>query len=298
MSTLISKHTHIMAYGYRRPYRRRRTLRRRRPATFRRRTYGTRKSSTRSTRRTYRRRKPMTQRRVLDVTSTKKRDEMPILDPANPTNAFLTIAGGPITQTLIYAFCPTARDMTDSDAPSVRTKKEVYWKGFSETLSFTIATGVSWKWRRIVVETKFWRLNDSYAETSSGDMRRIFRPFNEEATWGLIFKGATSADWNSTMMAHVDTQRCKLISDTTRVMRSGNASPHEHYYKLYYPFERRMIYDDDENGGTVSPNTYFSAPTPFGMGDVYIFDFFQCIAGATGDALNIRSQSTAYWHEK
>lgn len=223
---------------------------------------------------------------------------MVILDPDNPTLPYLQIAGGATGAHKIYAFCPTARDYSDSEVPSLRSSREVYWKGFAETLNFTIATGVSWKWRRVVVETKFWRLNTTYSEQSSGDMRRVFRPFNETDTWALIFKGTDGSDWSSVMNAHVDTQRVRLIEDKTRVMRSGNASPHEHVYKLYYPFEKRMVYDDDENGGAVPTNSYFSAPTPYGMGDVYIFDFFMCIAGVSTDAMQVRTQATAYWHEK
>lgn len=287
-----------MAYGYRRSYRRSRIVRRRRPTPVRRRTYGTRFSTARPYRRTYRRRKPMTQRRILNVTSTKKRDVMNLLDPANPTNNYLEIAGGGTGTTAIYGFCPTARDLTDSDVPSVRSKSQVYWKGFSERITFTIATGISWKWRRVVVETKYLRNNTLYAETTSGDMRRVFRPFNEDATWAIIFKGEFATDWNSFMTAPLDKDRCKIHSDRTRIMRSGNASPHEHDYKLYYPFEKRMIYDDDEKGGALPTNSYFSAPTPYGMGDVYIFDFFECIAGVSTDAMRVRIASSAYWHEK
>jgi len=291
-----------MAYGYRRPYRRRRLVRRRRPTVSRRRTYGTRFTTARPYRRTYRRRKPMSTRRVLNLTSVKKKDEMQTFDPANPTATSMTLAGGTSDGIYIYVFSPTARDITDSDAPSLRNKQTVYWKGFRERIEFIANTGVNWRWRRIVVEMKNWRISSAYAEQSSGDMRRVFRPFNEDATWEVLFAGVrgTSAtgDFSSLMNAHVDTRRVKLLFDKTRNMRAGNSSGHTHLYNDWYAFEKTMYYDEDEAGGAMPVSNYWSSPNPAGMGDVYVFDFIQCIEGATTDTLRLRAQSTAYWHEK
>lgn len=239
----------------------------------------------------------MTKRRVLDVTSVKKRDNMALYDYNTPANTAISVPGGPVGSIRSYLWAATARDRQDSFYQANRTSKNVYWKGIKETITFTCTTAVSWKWRRIVFSVKGYKPENSYTELSNGNYRRTWNPTVDATLPTKLFQGTSGVDFTSVTTANVDTDWCKLLYDKTRIFRSGNQSPHEHMAKIYIPLEATMNYDEDENGGMMD-STYWASPGIKGMGDVFILDYFECIQGASTDIMQIRSQTTAYWHEK
>lgn len=223
------------------------------------------------------------------------------LDPVNTTNPYLTVPGGAVGSYQIYVFCPTARARQQENNSSTRESDQVYWKGYKERLSFYCNSAVTTKWRRFAIDVKSIRIAGSYSETTNGDMNRIFRGITDAALWGILFKGLQGVDWNNFMTAKLDNQRVRVLYDRTRTLRSGNDSAHGHDFSWYLPLEKNFRYDDDESGGLPSVGNYFSAPSRYGLGDVYIFDIFETQTGtaaSTTDALQIRCSATAYWHEK
>lgn len=243
----------------------------------------------------------MTIRRVIDAASTKKRDASWIYDPLNPTASSVLVPSTAIGSQAVFIYSPTMRTYEQTaNVPAQRSAINCYLKGTSETISFLIASGISWKWRRIVWESKDIRIANAWSENSSGGTNRIWRPFGDTAVWGIIFKGAPGADWTSLMDAQVDRQRVTIHSDRVRTLRSGNDNAHSHHFKLYYPYNKNLYYDEDENGGGMDNANPYAAAGRYGMGNVYFMDIFECQAPASssGDALRIEGNATTYWHEK
>lgn len=227
------------------------------------------------------RRRMMPKRKLLDVTSTKKRDTLGYYDPAATTSRGLTFTGGPIGEIKSFIFSPTARNSTSTTETTDRNASTVFWKGVSETVSITANSQVPWRWRRIVFETKGLRVADSFLETSSG-YTRVCSAFSDAATMSRLFKGTRDVDWFSAMDAQIYNNRARVIYDKLRVMRSA-AGPHFHTYKDYIKLEKNMHYDEDENGGTITTSPW-STDGRSGMGDIYIFDLFECMTGGTSHA--------------
>jgi len=282
-----------MAYSRykRRPRRTRRTPRR--PA---RRQYRTKRT-------TYRKKRTMgtSRRRILNIASTKKRDNMRFYDPTAGSATSLSIDGRPQGSQSIFMFCATARekDFAASGLPSERGASTVFWKGVSEAVSLTVATGVAWKWRRLVFSSKGLRENSTTIELSPGGWARPWNAYGDATTLSRLFQGTQGIDFNSYMLAKPNRDLMTIMYDKTRVLRSGNASPHEHHVKMWHGLNKTMYYDDDENGTVVPGVTNrWAAISNHGLGDVYIMDIFDCIDGVAADKITIRSHTTAYWHEK
>lgn len=158
--------------------------------------------------------------------------------------------------------------------------------------------GVSYRWRRVVFEVKGVAFENTSTETSSG-MVRSWRPMTTLAVDALvdrIFKGRPGTDTISYFLAATDKDQVKIHLDQTRVFNGGNQNGYGKFTKHYIPFERRMIYDSDENGDEMEQATK-AAQGRTGMGDVYIYDIFQDVGAPTG-VMNFISDSTLYWHEK
>lgn len=240
----------------------------------------------------------MTTRKVINIAATKKKDNMALYDPNNVTNNFFAASTG----THAYLFCPTARSQnTGLSEEQDRRRTTVYMKGYGEKLELGPNNGATWKWRRIVFETKGIQDSTTYQFTSNG-YRRLFREQTSAAllsTAATVLEGTVGPDHSTVFTAKPDRSRVKVHSDVTRVMRSGNDFAHLHNYKVYYPFDRNLIYDDDEQGGseTTSP---FASTGNHGMGDVYIWDIFTDVGApnVSTDSLFVRCDGTIYWHEK
>lgn len=302
-----------------RSYTRKRSYKPRYNSTGRKRTY-------RRTRRTYR--PKMTKKRVLNVSSTKKRDTMAARTntdavggtlPATPNpvrQAGLTLAASSASSITMYM--PCARDMDPQNTKGVRSARSnttCYMVGYGENIRVTTNSGVPWMWRRICFTLKGTALNARSSETPT-----IPNPFFREDTQGftrtmielsrnandpqlarisaILFQGAQGVDWTNVITAPVDTTRVTLKHDSKLSIASGNANGVTRVYKRWYPMRKNIVYDDEETGNAEN-SSYVSTQGKAGMGDYYIADIFQPgVGGGANDLLYIEPTGTIYWHEK
>ena len=237
----------------------------------------------------------MSKKRILNLTSTKKRDSLAFYDPTNVTATERTISSSGSTNVNIYLYSPTARQYENSDDPTDRSRSTIYWKGYREIGNFTTNSAVPWEWRRIVFEAKSLRVEAAHGLTSSG-YRRFTAPFGDVAILNILFEGSGAGDSTRLIHGKIDTQRVKLHYDRKVVLRSGNDGIHYRQYKHYFPFNSNMYYADDENLDSMVSNNWCS-DTRKGMGNIFILDMFRCCAPGTNE-LAWSPSATAYWHEK
>lgn len=270
----------------------------------------------------------MSKKRVLNVTSTKKRNGM--LSWSNTTatgtsksvsqgTAFVSAGGSPG----FFVFCPTAMNLTANSGganllinQAERTATTVFHRGFSEHLRVQTSSGLPWFHRRICFTIRgisvFQASTDSapvqpyqpFVDTSNGMERLWFnqsinsQPIALAAQQTLLFKGVINKDWDDVILAPVDTSRVTLKYDKTWVIKSGNANGTLVERKLWHPMNKNLVYDDDENG-EAEIDSYYSTQGKAGMGDYYIVDIVQGgVGGSASDVINIFSNSTQFWHEK
>lgn len=273
----------------------------------------------------------MSTRAILNKTSRKKRNTMMQYANTSTVNGLsVTIGPGPLVvngNAAVCLFSPTAMDLNDGIGQpgslaqqAVRTATTAYMKGFSEHIRIQTSSGIPWFWRRITfcakrptvfnifqstdVPTQKNSDRTSYVDTTNG-MERLY--FNQvinnagktmDAWYNLLFKGENGKDWTDVLSAPVDTNRVDLKSDRSITIKSGNASGTVRDFKLYYPMNKNLVYDDDESGDATA-SSYQSVQDKRGMGDFYILDFFFTgTGGSTSDLLQLTSTSTMYWHEK
>lgn len=304
------------------PYRRRSY----RPRTTRKRTkrsgYGgaRKRRSYPTTRRRYPRK--MSNKRVLNLTSRKKRDNM--LSWSNTTVALpvgnSTYGTGPAVlrgdQTYIFGWMPTARDFLDgNNNPGVvsdvamRTSQTCFMRGLSEAINVRTNTGAAWQWRRVCFTYKGNGLttaaNDvpyQYFTQRNIGMVRTMNNLNTspkgDLLLSILFRGQQNADWLNVFNAPLDTTRVSVKFDRTRSIASGNDSGVVRTYKHWLPMNKNLVYDDDENGDGTA--TRFTSTTgKAGMGDYYVVDFIQCSDGAdSSDTMAVLPEASLYWHEK
>lgn len=225
-----------------------------------------------------------------------------------------------------YGMCiwsPTARSLVTGGATNLsvddadRTSTKCFMRGLKENVRIQTSTPLPWLWRRIVFTTKCnaFQVNITadanpaqtyrpYSDTSVGMARLWFnlQQNNQPATVnfynGIIFRGTVNQDWVDTMTAKVDTSRITVLSDKTQTIRTGNSNGHFSERKLWYGFNKTLVYDDDE-AGSQEVTSYFSTEAKPGMGDVYVVDYFQPGVGSgSGDIISVNATSTLYWHEK
>lgn len=229
------------------------------------------------------------------MTATKKRDSMIPLNPTTNQNWGVIDYG-----TTAFLWCPTARPLSFSTQSNRRNATEVYQKGLREQVQIDVGTGAQLRWRRIVFETKGFQDGDSTSILVQA-VRRLVKPMDVSRLDDLaisLFEGAQDQDWTTFFTAKVDRNRVKLHSDRIRILRNGNDEAHSHSFRQYYPFEKKMIYNDDEAGDGKTGGVFASTGLK-GMGDVFVVDFFQNIGGAVDDWSALwRSNATLYWHEK
>lgn len=237
----------------------------------------------------------MSKRRILNFTSTKKRDNLGYYDPDNVTSGERTIPSTNSNTVNVYLFSPTARQYENSDDPTDRSRQIVYWKGVREIGNLTTDTSVPWEWRRIVFEAKALRVNEAHGLTSNG-YRRVTAPFGDLPTLNIIFEGAATSDRSRLMDGKVDTNLVKLHYDKKVVLRSGNDGIHYHNYKHYFPLNANMYYADDESSDSMISSNWCSN-TRKGMGNIFIIDLFRCVSSGNHQ-LKWTPGATVYWHEK
>nr|QCX29360.1 capsid protein [Plant associated genomovirus 2] len=306
---------------YRRSYRNRgapRTTRR----TSRRR-YSAKKSYSRPTTRTKKIYRRTSKKRILNITSKKKRDDMLILtnvlpDRSRPTtysSSFAQISGGVVaSEEYTFLWCATARSNLLGTSPPVtpddaatRTATTCFMRGLKEVCELQVTTGLPWQWRRIIFAmrgtTPTFNVGGNFYLanlTSNGYRRTVNEIFGAGKTqfYHLLFAGAQGTDWNDPLIAKIDTVRVDLKYDRTRTIASGNEQGMIRAYRHWHPLNKNLVYDDDQNGGDNDPYL-FSVSDKRGMGDLMVVDIFRPRGGSTtNDLLTFKPQATLYWHEK
>jgi len=274
----------------------------------------------------------MTKKRLITTMSNKKRDIMLSAAAAgvNPSPQNTRTKGIPLvispltgnaanTNTHLCAFIPSYRGLVPNNYSylAARTSTRTWVKGISETYSITPSDASAWWWRRIVISYKgdwnttlpvmfqnigaqlstggtTYRSFVDLTGDSSGSFTDFWDQINE-----VLFQGVKSTDWLDPMLAKVDNQRVTLISDKTRVISTANDSPRPRIIRTYVPVHKTIQYDDEENGTSVTPS-FMSTQNKTGIGNLYVFDLFNCRAPISNisSQLQVSSTMTYYWHEK
>lgn len=273
-----------------------------------------------------------TRKKILDVTTRKKQDNMLLESYVTADNPYGTTGtrlpavlrgnftgpgtGDNLLDRTPYAFlwCATARAMTASVASVAgRNVIDPYMVGLRETIEIQISTGVPWQWRRICFRTKrdmaaalSMTSNASYyTPTSDGSARRTVSNLTgnrnggeQYALYELLFQGQNDTDWVDPMVAKIDTTRMNIVSDTVKTLSCGNEAGMIRKFKRWYPMHKTLVYNGDEQGSGVISADFSTKDSP-GMGDFYVVDLFRArYAAGAAAVLTFSPQATLYWHEK
>lgn len=290
-----------------------RPSRRSRRRTVRRRTTRTRRST-----RVNRRRARPSVRRITDITATKKQDNMLQWVPTDPTNN-PSGAGTPSSIEVIAAatsygflYCPTARRFEDTQNDmSDRNRQYTFARGYKEVSTLKVQGGIPWRRRRIAFSIK--GLPSQLLSIASSFIPGFFYKFDSTvgvvrqmallpsaqrtALQTILFKGSFNEDWLDPMLAKVDTQRVTLHSDTITSLNPGNSNGTVRVLKQWYPLNKTLCYQDDEDGSSTTVNE-FSTQSKVGMGDFFIYDIYESVLVDPAQKLQINQEGTYYWHEK
>lgn len=272
----------------------------------------------------------MSKKRILDVTTVKKRDNMACYSNMISTGPGTTFAIQPafirpntssdplINHPTVMLWNATARDLTTSSGvisaravESARTSTTPYMVGLKETVELQASSGMPWQWRRICFTYKGPLPGAAatttylpFRETSSGYVRvasQLSGDRNSGATYDLfflIFAGQNASDWMDPMVAKLDYTRISVKYDKIRTLACGNEDGSIRKYRHWHAMGKTLAYDDDENGENMITN-YTSVDSKVGMGDYYVLDLFRSRFGATSaDSLLFGPSATLYWHEK
>lgn len=224
-------------------------------------------------------------------------------------------------------FCPSARGSVWSEAESEysRQKTEVYAKGYLDNVTIeTIGPG-NWRWRRIVFQCHSDDIIDSMPTDvmanydNANGYKRAMYPITSTNTTGLagysatlrqLFQGTIGRDYGDVYLASVDRNRNKVFMDRSMPIRSGNSKGIWKNQRDYITLNKKLRYNEKEEGEAKEPEsdviagrqnyTWFTTPTRYTGGDVYVFDMFSCADTTDGgvNQLHFRSHGTFYWHER
>ncbi|UOK20984.1 capsid protein [Chifec genomovirus UA13_100] len=276
---------------------------------------------------TFRSRK-MSKKKILNLTSRKKRNGMLAWSNTDASGASATVAVNSATIAGspggFFCFCPTAMNLNQGATNpnyainvAERTASTCFMRGFQENLRIQTNTHLPWFHRRVCFTWKGsgpfntaastdtpTQTYSPYVDTSNG-MERIWmnQSVNNMSNtrsnqWEILFKGALGSDWNDLITAPIDTARVSLKFDKTWCIKSGNEAGTIVERKLWHGMNKNLVFDDDETGESMKSG-YFSTDSKAGMGDYYVMDIFQGGMGAAStDLLNVVSNSTLYWHER
>ncbi|UDN67431.1 capsid protein [robinz virus RP_380] len=268
----------------------------------------------------------MTKRKILNITSRKKRNTM--LSVTNSTMAGVGQATFTTTPLVVNAgtqgwvvWAATAQHyQPDANVTQVsaRTSARCFMRGLKEKIKIQTSSALPWFWRRIVFRAKnavpFTEYITSptnlgigpWYDGSSGIQRLLLnsnsQTVNQAPTvsrqQSVLFKGTSGVDWNDPIYAAVDTTRVTLMFDKTWTIKSGNNNGTIKEVNLWHTMNKYLVYDDDENGFTET-SQYLSTDASPGMGDVFVIDQFQCGTGGTAsDLLQFGTNASLYWHKK
>lgn len=277
----------------------------------------------------------MTRRSLLNVTSQKKSDTMlPTMQTEpNPEQATyitgsglsLTISADPAQGRIAAGlWCASARDnRTSPDTvgnkydSSTRTASSCFMRGLSEKYTITKDDGSNFLWRRIVFTMKGRRLHepttgslsdiDLYLiSTNVGYSRHTTVVNGPDITdaeyWnrltGIIFKGEGGTDWLFVENAKLDNSRITPLYDRTIRLGGGSSDAYMSKKKFWHPFNRNLVYNDDERGGGKAPSAYSTEGKP-GMGNIYVLDILIASGNVPeGSVCSLTPESCLYWHER
>lgn len=265
----------------------------------------------------------MTRKRVLNITTRKKRDTMlavsfPTFDTSAPTEGGY-VMNASFNQTVL-GWISTARDnetktggpLGNVNDPATRTSQECYMVGLKENIEVFTNTGLPWQWRRIIFTVRgfdlltnptggtfpLWRID------SKGFRRCLFSLLSANATaiWAniqtLLFKGQFNTEYTEFIQAPLDHERVDIKYDKLITVSSGNASGKLKQYKMWHKMGHNLIYDDDQVDGEQTVQM-LSNRSRRSMGDHYVIDIFKPLpGGSASDTLTFTPNSTLYWHEK
>jgi len=273
----------------------------------------------------------MSKKRILNITSRKKRNGMLTMTNANDAgtvgNASNRIANLIVSNNSYRGiWIATAQDLVDGvgagtrvSEAAARTATTCYMRGLGEHIRIQTSSGIPWFWRRICFTFKgaaFTQydtrdtpiltdpINLRYQDSSNG-MQRLFAneylnnmPNTIDGEDDVIFKGRKSIDWSDPIIAPLDTSRITVKYDKTITIKSGNDRGTVREFKLWHPMNKNLVYGDDEAGDNMT-TVFRSVTSKAGMGDYYVMDVITPGSGAvTSDQLLLQSNSTLYWHEK
>lgn len=271
----------------------------------------------------------MSRRRILNISTEKKRDTMTLLTdfveeggsgvsagpailyPPSPTN---------IRSEYCVVFSPTARGATFSDGThgtkyyqALRTSAITYCVGLREVITLQTTGPGAWQWRRICFTMKgedlyltdrdtFDLSTSPVARLTSDGLKRAF--LNQDSsmrTRDVVFAGERNKDWNDVITARLDTNLIKPLYDKRMVIRSGNDAGNVITRKMWHAMGHNLRYDEDETGDRMT-ESYYSTEGRIGMGDYYVVDFFKAVTspfdGTLPTFLQVGINSTYYWHER
>lgn len=266
----------------------------------------------------------MSQKRILNVSSRKKRNGMLSWTSTLTSGAGLNqpVYQGPAYVAAgvdgLFLWNATAQSL---DATSVipnqasRTATTCYMKGLAEHLRISSSSGLPWFHRRICFVSKntFAPINNpgatvnprpTYIDTTNGIERLWFNAANNNDTadreriFDFLFRGVRGQDWTDPIIAPVDPTRVTVKYDRTMTIKSGNQVGTFRSRKFYHAMNKNIVYDDDESGES-ELQSYFSTQAKPGMGNYFVVDIFTALPGGTlSDVLRIDANSTLYWHER
>lgn len=288
--------------------------RRRRARTNRRstRVRSTGSSRIRRTRRTFRR--PTSRRRILNIASIKKHDNMLCYVRVPEGGA----TPGPLMTGTGFSslYMPSARLLGPTvQGESGRARQQVFAVGYKERCQVDILGGGVWKWRRLVFTFKGQSLFDGdvtwtepffnkSTDPAGSDMTRLIaQPTTDQHTLikSILWDGVENVDWSSEFTAKVDTSRITPRYDRTVTFNPRNESGFSRTFRMWHPIRKNIMYDDDENGGvSAAGGAYWSTEGKPGLGDVYVYDIcYLAVPASTGTAaLTFNPEGTFYWHER
>lgn len=276
----------------------------------------------------------MTKRKILNITSTKKKDTMTGYTnstPANQTGGTVystdpaIVTGGlNANQCNAFLWCATARTnqvinpTQNTLVPgnkfytACRTDSNPYMVGLAEKIEIQCNSGMPWQWRRICWTQKGGQglpanstsFNLSQQNAITGWNRVMNQVAGNPGTgdqynlFHHIFRGQVGSDWVDVMTAPLDPQHITVKYDKVITLASGNEEGFIRAYRRWHPMKKTLSYADEEYGNVENADA-FSQVGKKGMGDYYVLDLFRARQGAqTNDSISIRPCATLYWHEK
>lgn len=277
---------------------------------------GRRRRFRRFTRRPSRRRftRRMSTRRVRNIAARKCRDNMRT-GTLNSDLSFNAYGGATMLGQNLYGFLfsPSARQPANATTPNAaeRSKTRTYVRGFNERINFRTDSGETWRWRRIVFSTTGLgsSLSDSrvtnFYDGTNGHARSLLNlrsgSFSSDLdlVYGTIFEGTRSVDWANPLTAKVDRSKVKIWADQIFAIQSNNSRGTDRNFKFWYPINKTLVYDEDEEGAN---NKFYSRWSDGRMGngrvgDIFIFDILSSNENASGDTAIFTPHCTYYWHE-